>query len=162
MTASQEKSAYLLDANILFGFSLWMPIDLNKNFWDKLEESLRNGDWILLDVVVAEIAYDNDGLKKWCDAQKKHGLVVTIGDDIKNRAVEINNTYKMIDETTQKSAVDTYLVAYAEKHQMIVFSREALRIDNTKPYKIPDVCNALKIQWIRRPKRFLGAIGFKN
>lgn len=162
MTASQGKRIYLLDANILFSFSLWIPIDLNKNFWDKLEESLQNGDWILLDVVIAEIVHDNYGLRKWCDTQKKKGLVTTIEDDTKDRGVEINNKYKMIDETTQKSTVDTYLIAYAEEHQMIVFSREGFRISNIELYKIPDVCRALNIQMIRRPKRFFDDIGFKN
>jgi len=162
MNTSPEKQTYLLDANILFGFSLWVPIHLNKNFWSKLEESLANGDWILLDAVVAEIKHDNDGLKKWCDAQKKKGLVKNISDDNKNRGVEINNTYKMIDETTQKSTADTYLIAYAEGNKLTVFSREAFRTNDTGLYKIPDVCRELHIRTIRRPKKFLEAIGFRN
>lgn len=162
MNASREKQIYLLDANILFGFSLWVPIDINKNFWNKLEESLASGGWVLLDAVVAEIKHDNDGLKKWCDTQKKKGLVKNISDDNKNRGVEINNAYKMIDETTQKSTVDTYLIAYAEENKLTIFSREAFRANDTELYKIPDVCREFNIQIIRRPKKFLEAIGFKN
>lgn len=66
-----------------FGFSLWVPIDINKNFWNKLEESLASGGWVLLDAVVAEIKHDNDGLKKWCDTQKKKGLVKILAMTIK-------------------------------------------------------------------------------
>lgn len=80
----------------------------------------------------------------------------------KDRGIEINNTYKMIDETTQKSTVDTYLIAYAEENELVVFSREAFRTSNEELYKIPDVCRVLDIQIIRKPIRFLEAIGFRN
>lgn len=81
MSTPQEKKVYILDANILFGFSLWMPIALNKNFWEKLGEALQNGDWILLDVVVDEVKHDNNGLKKWCEEQRKMGLVKNVSDN---------------------------------------------------------------------------------
>mgnify|MGYP001607131821 CR=1 FL=1 len=162
MTTSQEKRVYVLDANILFGFSLWIPRYLNKIFWTKLEESLQNGEWILLDVVVGEIKYDNGGLKKWCEEQRKKSLIKIISDNHKNRGVEINTIYKMVDETTQKSTVDTYLIAYAEANKLVVFSREAYRTNNEDLYKIPDVCKVLSIQMIRDPKEFIEAIGYKN
>jgi len=161
MTAPHEKRIFLLDTNILINFSVWMPITLNRVFWQKLEEALQSGAWILLDVVVGEVKYDED-LKKWCSGQVKKGLVKSISDENRNRAVEINNTYKMIDETTQKSTVDTYLIAYAEEHKLVVFSRESQRFNNTDLYKIPDVCDLLKIKNIKKPKAFLEDIGFKN
>lgn len=162
MITAEGKRIYILDANILFGFSLWIPIDLNKNFWTKLEESLQNGDWILLDIVVDEIKYDNDGLKAWCKKQGKRDFIKRINEDHRNRGIEINNTYKMIDETTQKSTIDTYLIAYAEANELVVFSREGFRTSKTDLYKIPDVCKALNIEMTRMPKDFLGVIGFKN
>ncbi len=161
MSVPKERKVYVLDTNILFGFSLWVPIALNKNFWTKLEEALQNGYWVLLDVVVGEIKYDEE-LKKWCAEQGKKGLVNSITDENKNRGVEINNIYKMIDETTQKSTVDTYLVAYAEANKLTVFSRENHRVGGVGLYKIPDVCDALRIQKISNPKIFLEAIGFRN
>jgi hypothetical protein len=162
MTGFPQKRKYILDANVLFGFSLWLPIELNREFWATLEESLRRGDWVLLDVVVGEVKFDNGGLKKWCEKQSKNGLVKNISDDHKNRAIEINNTYKMIDEFTQKSTVDTFLIAYAEEQKLVVFSREGRRINENGLYKIPDVCDILKIQVTRSPKVFLEAIGYKS
>lgn len=161
MTTSAEKKAYILDTNVLFGFSKWLPITLHSNFWAKLAESLRKKEWILLDVVVAEIKYDDD-LLKWCKERKKESLISEVTDQHRERGVEINNQYKMIDETTQKSTVDTYLIAYAEANGMAVFSQENPRIKNTDLYKIPDVCDILKIPKIKRPIVFLEAIGFKN
>lgn len=162
MSALEDTEKYVLDTNTLIGFSVWIPIDLNKTFWEKLGESLQKGDWILLDVVVDEIKYENDGLKKWCDAQKKKGLQRNITDIHRNRAVEINNTYKMIDEATGKSTVDTYLIAYAEENKLTVLSRESYRENSTDLYKVPDVCKKLNIRSIKRPKEFLQAIGFRN
>ncbi len=86
MSMPTNKKVYILDTNALIQFSVWLPIDLNKNFWTKLEESLKNGEWILLDVMVGEIRYGNDGLQKWCDAQKKKGLMQSIDDSHRERA----------------------------------------------------------------------------
>ena len=161
MNAAQEK-VYLLDANVLFDLSLWLPMDLNKNFWSKAEEALRDGKWVLLDVIAGEIKFDNDGLKKWCEDQKKKGLVKNIDNVHRSRAVEINNQYKMIDETTQRSTVDTYLIAYAEANGLLVFSREGYRKKPDDLYKIPDVCKALNVKVTRKPREFFDMLGYRN
>ncbi len=160
--STSGEIVYLLDANVLFDLSLWLLMSLNKSFWLKLEEALQNGKWVLLDVIVDEIKHDNDGLKKWCDEQKKKGLINVIDDTHRNRGVEINNRYQMIDESTLRSTVDTYLVAYAEAHKLIVFSRESPRRKIEELYKIPDVCKVLNVRMIRRPREFFEAIGYKG
>ena len=125
MTNNGAKIKYLLDTNVLIEFSVWKPIslNLNKDFWTGFETALRKNDWILLDVVAGEVKYDND-LIGWINNQKKNGLVEKIKTDDRNRAAEINNSYKMIDEITFKSTVDTYLIAYAEANNLGIFTRE--------------------------------------
>lgn len=152
---------FVLDANVLIDLGIWLPIPLHSVFWAKFQQSLAKGEWALLDVVADEIRYDKD-LKQWCADQKQAGLMRSISDDHRNRAVEINNRYKMIDDTTGNSTTDTYVVAYAEANNMTVFTRETHRENSTKLYKIPDVCDALKVSWIRVPREFFEAIGFKN
>ncbi|MFA5095699.1 MAG: DUF4411 family protein [Candidatus Paceibacterota bacterium] len=151
---------YIIDTNVLFGFSKWIPINLNKFFWDRLENSLREGKWILLDVVVDEIKYDLE-LKKWCKKQKRNGILKSITDNHRNRAVEINNIYKMIGENG-KSTIDTYLIAYAEDNDLAIFSMESFQVKENSLLKIPDVCQKLHIPVIKRPVKFLETIGFKN
>jgi len=158
MSASTTK--YLLDTNILINLGLWLPVSLNKPFWLKLEESLAKGGWVLLDVVVGEVKY-NDDLIRWCKDQSKKGLVKNITINNRERAVEINNAYRMIDQSTQKSTVDTYLIAYAEEHGLTIFSREGTRKMSTDLYKIPDVCDILKIKYMKTPKVFYDAIGYR-
>jgi hypothetical protein len=152
----------VLDTNVLFDLSVWLPIDLNKVFWTKFEATLQEGKWILLDVVAGEIKGNNDGLKKWCDDQKKKGIVKPLEDSHRARSVEINNKYPMIDESTQRSTVDTYLIAYAEANKMVVFSREGFRKKSEDLHKIPDVCHALNIEVIRRPREFFDMLCYRN
>ena len=160
MTTAPQP-VFVLDANVLIEFGFWLPITLHSVFWDRFQRSLAKGEWVLLDVVMNEIRYDKD-LKQWCADQKQAGLVQRITDDHRDRAVEINNKYKMIDDATGNSTTDTYVIAYAEASHMTIFTREAPRENTTKLYKIPDVCNLLGVPWTRMPKEFLEAIGFKN
>ena len=162
MNESAPEKIYVLDTNVLFDLSLWLPIDLNKVFWSKFEESLQNGKWILLDAVANEIKGENDGLKKWCDDQKRKGLVKTVEAGHRARGIEINNTYPMIDQTTQRSVVDTYLIAYAEANGLVVFSREGFRKKTTDLYKIPDVCRALNVKILRTPREFFEMLDYRN
>jgi hypothetical protein len=158
---SPAKKIYLLDTNILINFALWMPLSLNNVFWAKLAESLKKGEWVLLDVVVNEIVYMPE-LKKWCGDQKTLGFMQSMAIAEKNRAVAINNQYPMIDPATANSTGDTYLIAFAEANKLVVFSKESPRKNNQALYKIPDVCQALKIPYISRPEIFLKDIGYQN
>ncbi len=161
MSAPVAKRVFLLDTNVLFGFSWWLPINLNSIFWDKLGAALKNGDWVLLDVVAGEVIYDPE-LRNWCDQQQQSQLVTAIDGTHRNRGIAINNQYQIIDQVSQKSTVDTYLIAYAEANNLVVFSQERFRRDVSKPYKIPDVCKILKIDRISDPLEFLTAIGYQN
>src|SRR3989338_1589503 len=94
MTNNSSTVKYVMDTNTLIGFSIWNPISLNKIFWDKLESSLKDGKWVLLDIVHKEITHGGP-LKEWCKRQKQNGLVTEISDNDKLSAIEINNNYQM-------------------------------------------------------------------
>lgn len=161
MTTPPVSKVYLPDTNIIIGFSFWLPVSMHKVFWTKLTESLERGEWIFLDVVMKEIKY-NPELEKWCRDQENKGLVTILDDKYRDRGVEINNLYKMIDAVTGKSTVDTYIIAYAEANKLVLFSREGHMKPGDDLYKIPDVCDALGVERIAKPKVFLKAIGFQN
>ena len=134
---------------------------MNSVFWTKMADYLRNGDWIFLDVVAAEVS-GRSPLQNWITQQRQAGLITTLDSASRARAAQINNTYPMIDQTTLRSTVDTYLVAYAETNNLKILSREGNRDNSTSLYKIPDVCNALGIAMTRSPKEFLRDMRFSN
>jgi len=161
MISKPITAEYVIDTNTLIGFYTWVPISLNKIFWDKLEVALKEKRWILLDVVVKEILHPKP-LADWCKKLKNGGLVTDINDDDRNKAIDINNQYQMIDQDTHKSTVDTYIIAYALNNKKAVFSRETYKTNNDTLYKIPDVCTLFKIEHTKRPEDFLNSIGFTN
>ena len=150
-----------MDTSMLIGFSRWIPIGLNKNFWNALETALQDKKWILLDVVVGEIKY-NKPLEDWCKKQKISSLVINIENNDRNGAIKINNDYPMIDQATFKSETDTYIIAYALNNKIGVFSTEMQKLPADKLYKIPDVCKELGVKFIYKPKDFLESINFRN
>ncbi len=157
-TSATEQ--YILDTNVLVGFSHWLPMEYHPDFWKKLRQALEDGKWILLEEVIDEVKYPED-LKKWCKAAKSAKLTVKLSEEEYFRAVEINNLYPMIDQDTFKSTVDTQIIALAESRGFSVFSQESKRIDEAKPHKIPDVCILLKLKCIKRIKIFLKNIGYR-
>ena len=150
-----------MDTSMLIGFSRWIPISLNKNFWDQLEASLQAGKWILLDVVVSEVK-SKTALGDWCKKQKVNSVVKNITDIDRDGAIKINNDYPMIDQVTFKSEADTYIIAYASNNNFGVFSAELQKLPTDKLYKIPDVCKELKVKFTHIPKDFLESIDFRN
>jgi predicted nucleic acid-binding protein len=147
-----KSPIYLLDTNVLIDLALWLPIDIYQKTWSQIEDALQKKKWVLLDAVVSEIR--GGKLKNWCVAQKANGFVSKLDATDRSRGVEINNAYTMIDTITQKSTVDTYLIAHAERNGFILFTREALRKNPQELYKIPEVCGLLNIEFTRSPADF--------
>jgi hypothetical protein len=149
---------YIVDTNVLLDFRFWLPMEYHPTFWQKLEVALKDKKWILLDEVVDEIGFPED-IKKWCRRMKTSNLTTQLTSEEYARAIEINTLYPMIDQSTFKSAVDTYIIAAAESRKHMVFSREGAKKLHEVLYKIPDVCGFLKVRSIKRPAVFLKNIG---
>jgi hypothetical protein len=153
MNTEQKGFKYVIDTNYLIGFSIWLPVTYNENFWNNLEILVESGKVLILDVVANEVTRKGD-LKTWCKKLKQKNLLTSIENTDRNRAIEINNLYPMIDETSGNSEVDTYIVAFSERTSHTLLSREAPRKSSNVPFKIPDVCNKLNINTIRWPEDF--------
>lgn len=160
MTDSQSNNntVYIVDANFLINFHKWIPRSTFPVFWQELERTLKEGKWILLDVVVAEVTREGP-MRQWCNKLKQAGLVAKVTDTDKLAGAEINNQHTMIDVNSGRSTNDTYIIAHAKANGYGVASDEAPRINDTKSYKIPDVCEALKIPRIRKAEVFYRQIG---
>jgi len=155
---SNNDTVYIVDANFLINFHKWMPRSTFPVFWQELERTLQEGKWILLDVVVSEVTREGPMIL-WCKKQEQAGLVVKVTGTDKIAGAEINNQYPMIDANSGRSTTDTYIIAHARDNGYGVISDESPRIDDSKLYKIPDVCEALKIPRIRKAEVFYKRVG---
>jgi Domain of unknown function (DUF4411) len=157
------KKIYVLDTNVLIDFAIWHPISLSKVFWECFALNLDKGNWILVDEVVWEIKskYQPE-LAQWCKDAEMAGRVRKISDDNRNRGLAINKLHPIINTASNKSIVDTYLIAFAEENSLTIFTREARKDIGAPLNKIPNVCDALKVDYIREPEVFLNAIGYNS
>jgi ribosomal protein S8 len=146
----------IIDTNILIGFDRWIPRKTYSIFWNNLEEKISEGRIILLDVVMNEIKGD---LRVWCKTLKQKGFLSTISSEDRFRALQINQQYPMIDNVTMKSQVDTWIIAYAERNQYMICSRETRKQPNKRIYKIPDTCDALSIEVTSKPSGLYSRTG---
>lgn len=159
---NSNSTKYIIDTSVFIDLSIWYPFGHSNSFWFQLETALQQKKLVLLNVVVDEVKYYNRPLVTWLKKQKRNGLMTIISDEVREKAAEINNQYEMIDENTGKSQVDAYLVAYASLNNLPIFTREGHRKNASALYKIPDVCEKLRIKCIRQPRLFFSHIEYKG
>jgi len=157
-TTTQQNTVYIVDANFFINFHKWIPQSSFPAFWAQLEQALKDGKWVLLDVVVNEVRGE-PALKRWCILQKQNGLVTEITDTDKIAGAAINNKYEMVDQASGKSEVDTYIIAHAKANGYGIASDEKQRKTIADLYKIPDVCGKLGIISRRKPTAFFTEVG---
>ena len=155
---NQSKKSYVIDTNILINFRIFTPMSIHITFWKQLSEAVTNKTIVIIRDVADECK-DRE-IEPWVNRQE----VTEISDDIRERAIEINNKYLLITEEDgiKKSKADPVIIAYAEKNQSVVFTQEAKRKSNSDPMKIPDVCNALSIRCERWPDKVFEDINFRK
>ena len=148
---NQQNPAYVIDANILISFRIFTPMNIHKIFWRRLYAAIASGRIILIKDVAEECKYEP--LKGWVAGVK----ITKINDDLRYRALEINNTYSLITERDGivKSKADPVIIAYAEKNNCTVFTHEAKRKSEQDPMKIPDACDKLGVLCKRWPDQVL-------
>jgi hypothetical protein len=159
------STKYILDTNILIDLNIWLPKSKFPKFWDKMHISLKGGKWVLLDVVADEIwkFQGKQDLGLWCSEQKTNKLI-TKTDACLDRSVEIQDAYNIVDLVKRKSEADPTIVAFAESDISIykIFTRERHKGPGDQFFKMPDVCNILRIKYTRKVDEFYDHIDFKE
>lgn len=155
---AQEK--LLIDANALITPHLqYYPFDLAPSFWQQLENSIKDGTVVVLDIVKAEVLQGTDSLRDWMEA-------LEIGELIDRRRPEILAKYSQVlthlqtnpcyqeaalREWSKASVADPWIVATAAAYgyTIITLEKPILGLSPkapTKKPKIPDVARALSVQ----------------
>ena len=151
---------YVIDTNILIGFSIYSPAKYYPTFWKWFEDQVTKGRIIILDVVRDECR--NQTIKKWIMRKSIKSCIVKTGDEIKKEGLVIDSEYSLTTEEggVQKSTADPVIIAYAKRHGYTVFSQERNRKPEETQNKIPDVCTELGVPVERWPENVLKELGF--
>ena len=159
----QQNNVYVLDTNIFINLKIFLPPEMFVLFYEKLFSSIKEGKVVLLECVLKELEKGtNNELDIFLQKCKDNNLI-TKTDSFIERGVEINNNYKMIDETSRKSEADTIIIAFCEQSEYyILLTREGYKKENDFLYKIPDVCKILKVKFNRKMEDFYNYIGYKE
>ena len=154
----KTRKPYIIDTNILISFRIYTPMNIHVTFWKQLSEIIEKKEIIIIKDVADECT--DLELKNWVNEQH----IEKVSNDVRERAAEINNEYHLITQKGQieKSVADPVIIAYAEKYNGIVFTQETNRKPNSKLRKIPDVCEALSIEYQRWPDNVFEDIKFKE
>jgi hypothetical protein len=116
------------------------------SFWKKMETSIREGIMISPDIVLNELKRKEDELYEWAKSQEK--LFVPLSTEIQEIHTDIINAYpKLIDSSKNRSMCDPWVIALAQVQGCKVVTEES-RGSEKRP-KIPDVCDALGIKFLR-------------
>ena len=148
---------YVIDANMLINWSIFNPISHNKVFWSSLKKFIDKEQIILIKPIAEECRYGR--IKVWVESDAK---ITEISDDVKKRATEINDEYRLItnENGIVKSEADPFLIVYAEIHRCTVLSYESRRKNENDPMKIPDVCAELEIGHTRSTEEMMENLNF--
>ena len=78
---------FLIDANVFVTpYRQYYPFDLAPSFWEKLEELIKDGTVVVLDMVKAEVLQGTDDLSNWMGS-------LEIGDYLDRRQPKIIAKY---------------------------------------------------------------------
>ena len=154
---AQEK--FLIDANAFMTPHLqYYPFDLAPSFWDKLEQHIKDGTIVVMDMIKAEVLQGTDSLRDWMDT-------LEIGDYLDRRQPEIIAKYTEVlthlqtnpcyqeaalREWSKATVADPWLIAAAavKGYTIITLETSNKNLSPTNPVKrpkIPDVSRALGV-----------------
>ena len=156
-------SKYVIDANILISFHIFTPGAYHQKFWNELERQVAAGNITVLEEIANECK--DPFLQTWLAGLKQKGLITKVNNDVRQRALQLNAKHQIvtIDSTGRiKSQADTYLLAYAQKHNLSIFTYESSRRNPQDPPKIPDVCQAEGINYQRFPFPVMRQLAFSS
>jgi len=147
---SNQRFLYCFDTSALIdGWRRYFPPDVLRSLWDqKIPELIATDRIKAPDYVLLEIAQRSDELHAWVQARQQI-FVPTIA-KIQRRVSHIINTYPdfLQERSSNGLWADPYVIALAQEQNRTVVTYERLKDRNARRLKIPDVCNALGVEWM--------------
>ncbi len=148
---------YLLDANVpITANNTYYPIDQVPEFWSWLQFQATSGYVKIPLEIMDEIKAgreDNDLLIDWISQDEIEAALLfdeDVDTDLERHVVSEGHSDNLTDDQIENLGRDPFLIAHALANSA---ERCVMTIEVSKPSrqpqnrKIPDVCNALGVQW---------------
>jgi len=138
---------YSIDTSALIeGWYRRFPPDIVPGFWDNLDELIQNGNLKATEEVLVELEKKHDVIHNW--VKERENLFILIDEEIQFVVREILSNHKtLIDSRRNRSSADPFVIALAKINSSIVITEELPTQSDNRPH-IPDVCDALNIEYI--------------
>lgn len=145
---------YLFDSNVFIqAYKLYYQFHFCPAFWDWLLK-LNKDCYLSIDKVYDELTFGSDDLASCAKDHKKlfvkcDSKSLLILPQIQKLLKEEKVPDNKIREFIELPVADAYLISYAKTHNCILVTHEepANKINAKKKVHIPDVCNAMGVQY---------------
>jgi len=141
---------YSLDTNVFIeAWNKYYAFDLCPDYWDKLDQLAKDGVIFATEEVKRDIAKKDDDLNKWIESRDY--FFKAISGEVQNclsHIFQIEEHRRLVDSSKFRSIADPWVIAHAMAENAIVVTKEKFETHPTRRIKIPNVCQAMKIEWI--------------
>ena len=138
---------YSLDSDAVINAWRDYPIENFPKIWDWIQLMGRERILGMSEVVFRELEKGGDECYRWFK-ERKMDFVHPNDDDVQRELDRLVNTYNNFGLITGKNEGDPFVVAIAIAKDCIVVTNESMS-NNLNGPKVPDVCRAEGIQWIK-------------
>ena len=145
---------YLLDANILItAHNTYYPLDRVPEFWSWLQHQGASGHVKIAIEILEEIFEGHDdALLDWLKNDSNRGalrLDEVVRPDLVRQVVYEGYAKDLTDDEIEKLGRDPFLISYAlaASERCIATTEVPKPSKQRQNRKIPDVCDALKVNW---------------
>ncbi|MDR9365877.1 MAG: DUF4411 family protein [Balneolaceae bacterium] len=138
---------YSLDSDAVINAWRDYPIENFPKIWDWIEQMGRKGVAGMSEVVFKELEKGGDECFAWFKARKEL-FVYPNDEEVQKELERLVNSYNNFGIITGKNEGDPFVVALAIVNDCTVVTNESMSNNMNGP-KVPDVCRAEGIQWIK-------------
>lgn len=138
---------YSLDSDAAINAWRDYPIENFPKIWDWIEHMGINGIAGMSEVVFHELEKGGDECFAWFK-QRKEYFVYPNNQEVQKELERLVNSYNNFGIITGKNEGDPFVVALAIVKECTVVTNESMSNNMNGP-KVPDVCRAERIQWIK-------------
>lgn len=130
------------------GWSRHYPPDVFPSLWEKVEELVNDGRFLISEEVYSELLRKDDDLAAWVKERKKLVLVATCQKVQKSVSLLMQHPEhsKLVDVNRNRGQADPFVIAVAQVRDSQVVTGEIFDLKRKNP-RIPDVCHQLGVPW---------------